>query len=407
MRILQPFRRRDFAVLWTGQAASMAGDGIFTVAIAFQILRLRNDATTLSLVLLAGSAGLVACVLAGGVVTDRFERRRVLIGADGVRLLAVSAMGLMAIAGVLHIWEAVVLMLLYGAGEAFFQPAFAALLPAIVPAPELVQANAVQHVLQPLAMRFAGPALGGVLVAASSPGWALIADGATFGLSMLCVLALRTRSRPVRGGERALRELAAGWAYVRSQPWLWATLGGAAVSLLAYWGPIQVLLPYVVRNHFGGDAGDYGAVLAATGIGSGIAGLAIAQIGLPRRAIAFMYASWGLGSFGLVGFAAAGALWQLEPIGLALGATETAGMIVWSTLMQTRVPPALLGRVTSLDFFVSIGLTPVSFALVGPLAAAIGARPTLLSAGVASAAGLLAFLPLALRPPSRQRADAT
>src|SRR5436305_9063527 len=124
MRILKPFRRRDFAVLWTGQALSMAGDGIFTVAIAFEILRLRDDATTLSLVLLAGSAGLVACVLAGGVVTDRFERRRVLIGADAVRLLAVCAMGVMAIAGVLQIWEAVLLMLLYGAGEAFFQPAF-------------------------------------------------------------------------------------------------------------------------------------------------------------------------------------------------------------------------------------------------------------------------------------------
>ena len=407
MRILLPFRRRDFAVLWTGHALSSVGDGVFTVAIAFEILRLHNDATTLSLVLLAGSAGLVACVLAGGVVTDRFERRRVLIGADAVRLVAVSAMGVMALADVLHVWQAVVLMLFYGAGEAFFQPAFAALLPAVVPAPELVQANAVQHVLQPVAMRFAGPALGGVLVAVSSPGWALLADGATFAVSIVCVLALHTRSRPVRGGERALRELAAGWRYVRSQPWLWATLGGAALSLLAYWGPVEVLVPYIIRNDLGGNAGDYGAVLAASGVGAAVGGLAIAQTGLPARAVVFMYASWGLGSLTLVGVAVAGAVWQLLPFGLVLGVTETAGMVVWSTLMQTRVPAPLLGRVTSLDFFVSIGLVPLSFALVGPLAGAIGARATLLSAGVASAAGLLAFLPLALRPPARQEANAS
>jgi hypothetical protein len=83
---------------------------------------------------------------------------------------------------------------------------------------------------------------------------------------------------------------------------------------------------------------------------------------------------------------------------VVLGAGEAAGMVVWTTLMQSRVPPALLGRVTSLDFFVSIGLVPVSFALVGPLAAAMGAGTTLIAAGLASGVGLMAFLPLALRP---------
>src|SRR5690349_4559887 len=103
MRILRPFRRRDFAMLWLGQATSLAGNGIFVVAIAFQVLRLDNDPATLSVVLLAESAGLVACVLAGGIVTDRLERRRVLIFADAVRLAAVVAIGMLSLAGALTI----------------------------------------------------------------------------------------------------------------------------------------------------------------------------------------------------------------------------------------------------------------------------------------------------------------
>jgi MFS family permease len=192
---------------------------------------------------------------------------------------------------------------------------------------------------------------------------------------------------------------------VRSQPWLWATLAGASLSLLAFWGPLEVLVPYVIRNGLGGGAGDYGAVLAATGVGAVAGGLALGQFGLPARNVVFMYVSWTVDSGALVGFAAASATWQMLLCGFVAGAGSSGGNLVWTTLMQTRVPPELLGRVTSLDFFVSVGLTPVSFAVVGPLAAGLGARATLLAAGVASGIGLLAFLPLALRAPARQVTD--
>src|SRR3982751_6876549 len=129
MRLLRPFRRRDFAVLWLGQATSLVGDGIFVVAITFQVLELHNSPGALSLVMLAGSVGLVACLLAGGVVSDRVERRRVLIVSDLVRRAAVASIGALSVAGALEVWHAVALMLVYGAGEAFFQPAFGALLP--------------------------------------------------------------------------------------------------------------------------------------------------------------------------------------------------------------------------------------------------------------------------------------
>lgn len=398
MRILRPLRRRDFAMLWLGQAASLLGDGIFTVAIAFQVLALRNDPAALSLVLLAGAVGLVACLLIGGVVSDRFDRRRVMIGADAARFAAVGLLGVLSVAGALRIWETVALMLVYGAGEAFFQPAFGAILPEIVPAEELLQANSVSAFVRPLALRFVGPAIGGALVVAGGAGTAMLADAGTFLLSMACLVAMRVRSPTVDGDRHALRELTEGWRYVRSQPWLWATLGGAAVTLLAFYGPFEVLLPVLVRNDLHGTAAGFGLVLAAGGAASMVAALFMAQRDLPRRPLAVMYVAWSVASLSLVGFSFAEATWQLMALAAVDGAGNVIGIVIWSTLMQRRVPPAMLGRVTSLDFFVSVGLTPVSFAVVGPLAAAAGTRTTLLLAGIAAPIALLAFLPLALRP---------
>jgi hypothetical protein len=209
---------------------------------------------------------------------------------------------------------------------------------------------------------------------------------------------VRSAPGPQAEASRALGELADGWRYVRSQPWLWATLGGVAVTLLAFYGPFQVLVPVLVRNDLHGTAADFGLVLAAGGAGSMAAALVMAQRDLPHRPILVTYVAWAVASLPLIGFAFASATWQLMVLGAIDGAGNAVGMVIWSTLMQTRVPPAMLGRVTSVDFFVSIGLTPVSFALVGPIAAAAGTKATLLLAGIAAPLLLLAFLPLALRP---------
>jgi MFS family permease len=166
----------------------------------------------------------------------------------------------------------------------------------------------------------------------------------------------------------------------------------AAAFLLAYWGPIDVLVPYRVRNELGGEASDYGLVLAFGGVGSIVAALLLGQRGLPRRHITFMYLAWTIGSFALVGFGLATAVWQLQAVSLLEGALFTAGMVVWGTLVQSLVPGELLGRVTSLDWFISTSLVPVSFALTGPVSAALGAQTTLVVAGIAAALVTIAFL---------------
>jgi MFS family permease len=387
VKLLGPLRERDFALLWTGMTVSLLGDGIYLVAVAWQVYDLSNDPMALSLVGLSWTIGMVAFLLTGGVVSDRVERRRVMIGADLVRAAVLLAIGILSVAGVLEVWHLVALVVLFGAGEAFFGPAFGAILPDIVPSEQLIQANALDELVRQSAGRLIGPALGGFVVAALGAGSAFLVDAATFAVSAACIAALRVRSLPeTAGGERSARaELREGLEFVRSQPWLWATLIAAAVSLLMFLGPLEVLLPFVVRNDLHSGAGAFGAILAAAGAGSVVTSLLLSQRGLPRRYLTFMYATWCVGTLPLIGYALGNAVWQLMALSVVYGVCMSAGTLVWATLMQTRVPPGLRGRVHSLDWFASIGLTPVSFALTGPVSKAIGIDATLIAAGVVPA----------------------
>jgi DHA3 family tetracycline resistance protein-like MFS transporter len=108
----------------------------------------------------------------------------------------------------------------------------------------------------------------------------------------------------------------------------------------------------------------------------------LSQRGVPRRYLTFMYAVWTAGTLPFLGYAFGTALWQLAAVAIVYWACMTAGMVVWGVLMTTRVPPDLRGRVHSVDWFVSIGLTPVSFALTGPVSSAIGVETTLVVAAI-------------------------
>jgi MFS family permease len=384
VKLLAPLRERDFALLWTGMTVSLLGDGIFIVAEAWQVYDIHNDPVALSLVGLAWTGGMTAFLLTGGIISDRVERRRVLIAADLARAAVLAVTGALSLAGVLEIWHLVALAVLYGAGEAFFGPAFGALVPEIVAPHHLVEANSLDQLVRQAAERLLGPAIGGLVVAGVGAGGAFLVDAGTFAISAACIWALRVRSLPSAVIDRsARRELREAVAFVRSQPWLWATLVAASLSLLLFLGPLEVLLPFVVRNDLDAGAGGYGAILAAAGAGSVLTSLIVSQRGPPRRYLTFAYGMWTVSTVAFIAYAVGTALWQFMAFAVLFGACETAGMVVWGTLMSSRVPPELRGRVHSLDWFVSIGLTPVSFALTGPVSKAIGVEATLLVAGLA------------------------
>jgi len=393
--ILRPLGIRDFALLWAGATVSLAGDGVYVVALAWQVYELSNSPTALSLVGVAWTLPVGIFVLIGGVISDRFERRRIMIAADIVRAVAVATIGVLSLTGAIELWHLIVLAAVFGTGEAFFGPAFTSIVPEIVPRHLLLQANSLDQFIRPFAFLLVGPALGGLMVATIGPGQAFMLDAGTFLVSATAIFLMRYRPAP-RGEKEEptsmLRDLREGFVFVRAHAWLWATLLAAAVFLLAYWGPVEVLVPYRVRNELGGDANDFGLVLACGGIGAILAAFLLGQRGLPRRHITFMYSAWGFGSLALVGFGLAGAVWQLQVISLLEGLLFTGGMVVWGTLVQTLVPTEILGRVTSLDWFVSTSLVPVSFALTGPVSAGLGVQTTLVVAGLLAAGVTFIFL---------------
>jgi DHA3 family tetracycline resistance protein-like MFS transporter len=372
---------------------SLLGDGIYTVAVAWQVYELHNAPSALALVGLAWTGGLVLFILLAGVLSDRLDRRRVMIGADVLRAAVQLCIGALAISGVLEVWMLVLLVLVHGIGEAFFAPAFSALVPDILAPPLIPQASAIEQIVRQAARNFLGPAIGGLIVALVGPGTSFIIDAATFVFSACCILAIRTRAEVVR--ERAagvVAELREGVAYVRTQTWLWGTLVAASLAILFFMGPIQVLLPYVVKNDLDAGSGSYGLILALEGAGAILMAVWVGARGLPRREVSWMMLMWAFGGIPFLGFALGQQVVVFAACSALWGASLAFGMIVWTTRMATRVPMRLRGRVNSVDWFVSIGLAPLSFALTAPVASLVGVRETLAIAAIVPAVSTFALL---------------
>jgi MFS family permease len=394
-QILTPLQRRDFALLWAGMTVSLLGDGIYLVAIAWEALRISNTAMAVSLVGVAWTVPTVGFLLLGGALSDRIDRRRLLIAAALIQALAIGGIGMLVLSGAIHLWILLGLVAVYGGAEAFFLPAFEALVPMLVEPGELAQASALDQFARPLSIQLVGPAVGGLLVAFAGTGPAFLLDAATFLFCAVTLLAMRARplTRPARPStEGKLADLREGIRFVLARPWLWRTLLAASLTMLLFIGPYQVLLPFLVKNALHGSSATVGLIRALGGGGAIVAALAVSQTGLPGWAFRAMFAGWAVQALTLAGFAAAHQAWMFAAISLIGGATGAAANVVWGTLMKTRVPNHLLGRVASLDWLVSIGLVPLSFALTGPVAGLLGARFTLLCAGLVAAGTLITFL---------------
>jgi len=398
MKVLEPLQLRGFRILWAGMTISLVGDGVTLIAIAWQVYQLSNVPTALGITMMAMSVPQILLLLLGGFVSDRFERRRVMLFADLVRGAALLVMGVLSIAGVLEIWHMALVAAVYGAGTAFFGPAFDAMVPDLVPDEMLAQANSLDQFMRPVAARLLGPALGGWIIGAVGVGWAFIVDAASFAVSIACLLRLGHVQPVAHAGDREQasgsiwEEIREGFAFVRSSVRLWGTFSAATLAYLVFLGPAEVLLPYLVKNELGGSAGDLGTVFAMGGLGAITASVVMAQRGTPRRNMTFIYIAWSLSTLAVAGYGLARFPWEVMLASFAFNAFETAGLIVWLTTKQSLVPTRLLGRVSSLDWLISIGLMPLSYALAGPVAAALGVRNTLIGAGLLGALITVAFL---------------
>lgn len=393
--VLRPLQVRDFAFLWTGMAVSMIGDGIYYVAIAWQVLDIRNSPGTLALVGVAWSLPQVLLVLASGALSDRIERRHLMIAGDAIRFGAIGTLGVLSTLDVLTIPIVLVLVSIYGAGQAVFQPAFTSITPAIVPTELLVQANSLAQLVRPFAMFLVGPVVGGLLVDWAGPGAAFLADAGTFGFSAVMIVMMRTRRVPRDPGEEGsfVGDVLEGLRYVRRTRWLLIAMVAATVSLFAVWGPWETLVPVVVRNDLGGRGSALGLVFGAGGFGAVVTAAIFGQRGsLPGKPLTAMYLAWAVGMLGTAGFGVVTAVWQAMAVAFVTEASIAFLVVLWVTLVQRLVPDRLLGRVFSLDWMISIGGVPLSFAVTGPTAESIGHDATLIAAGLLGGAVTLAFM---------------
>jgi DHA3 family tetracycline resistance protein-like MFS transporter len=411
-RPLQPLRNRDFALLVGGSVVSLLGDGFFFVALTWQVYTISNVPTALSLVGAAGTLPSVVFLLIGGTFSDRYDRRHLMIGADLLRGAALAVMAGLSASGAIELWHVAVLMGVVGIGGAFFNPASSAIVPDLVPDEQLGAANALSGMYRPLMIRMIGPALAGIVVAAAGPAPAFAIDGASFLASALAVSAIRARPPSSRVTDRGVRatvvQIGEGLRFALANPWIWATLVSAMLSLLVFIGPVEVLVPYLVKNRLELGPEALGAIFATGGLGSVAMAVAIGFLGLPRRRITVMYVAWSGGVAVIALYGLMTELWQGLAIAFALQASFQLGQVIWTTLLQQLVPRHLLGRISSLDWLVSTGLVPVSFALTGPVSDVLGPESTVLWAGLVGAVlmGFLLFVP-GVRDPERTSGGAT
>ena len=395
-RALLPFARRQYRLLASGLILAMFADGVWTIAVIWQIIALGGGPGQVSMATGVAAVGMLVSTLAGGVLADRISQRHIMIGLEVAKMIAFGAIGLASIAGVLQLWHVVVASLLGGITTGMYYPAYSALLPGVVAPSELQAANGIEGFFRPVVFQAVGPMVAGAVIGAWAPGSAVLMAAVAAILSSVCYLGMApvTARRFGETGEdapevvegagarRIVGDLAEGFAYMARTPWLWGTLLFACVLVLATLGPIEVLVPFALRERVDGGATQHAWVLAGFGLGAAAASLVFASIPMPRRYLTVMFSLWAFSSLPLVLMGLADSTWMFVAAGVTMGILFDGPMVLWGTLLQRRVPPALLGRIASLDFFVSVALMPVSMAIAAPVSSAIGLTATFVLAGL-------------------------
>jgi len=387
--LLRVLRHRDFRLLWLAQSTSVIGDRIVTVALALFVIDLTGNATDLGLVLSAHALPMVAFLLIGGVWADRLPRHRVMVATDLARFALHALLAVLIFTDAVHIWQIVVIEMLFGTAEAFFRPAAAGLLPQTVPESEIQEANAVTTTFSNIA-EFVGPALATALVLGVGAGTAFAVDAASFLVSAAFLIRVRPRRRAV--AETVMPratvwlELRQGFREVRARSWVWATLLAFCVALFVGFAPWAVLGPSVATEQYS-SIGFYGLVTAALGAGT-IAGSLIGIRWRPRHPMRLAMLAILLWPVAMILFAAGVTLVVVTPAFVIAGAGVALFDVWWLTALAERIPADKLSRVTSYDWMVSLGLMPLGYLLAGPLAGAFGAEEVLLGG---SAVALLAL----------------
>jgi MFS family permease len=384
-----PLGQRNFRFLFLGRTTSFVGNAFANVALAFAVLDLTGSKADLGYVLAARSLPQVLFLLVGGIWADRLPRHRVMVASNLASGVSQGAIAALLLAGQAEVWQLMALGAVNGLSSAFFFPAAIGIVPQTVPQRMLQSANAVLR-LGNNASWIGGAAVGGLVVAATSPGVAIAFDSATFFLAAVFLALMRIPAGLRMEASNFLAELAVGWREFISRAWLWSIVLQFGFVNAIQLGTESVLGPAIAKDHLGGAA-PWGFILTAQSLGLVVGGLIMLRL-RPRRLL--LAATLGylltipflLGLAGPTTVAALIALAALAGIG-----SETFG-ILWDTTMQQEIPQEKLSRVSSYDALGSFVLIPLGLAVAGPVAQVIGTRATILAAATISLTATLAVL---------------
>jgi MFS family permease len=384
-----PFARREFRLLFLARSTSFFGSAIAPVAIAFAVLDLTGSATDLGLVLAARVVPQILFMLVGGVWADRLPRNLVMVASDLVTGTTQATTAVLIITGSAELWHLIVLQAIGGSAFSFFFPASTGLIPQTVEAPLLQQANAALRMALNAAS-ISGAALGGFLVAAVGPGWALAIDAGTFFVSAGFLGAMRVARDERLQATNFLAELREGWHEFSSRTWLWVIVLAFGFLNAAETGAFNVLGPLVAREELGG-AGAYGGLLAAEAVGLVLGGLIALRFRPARPLLVGCAAMAGLPPV-LILLALGAPLPVLLIAALVMGIGIETFSVLWDTSLQQHVPQQALSRVSSYDALGSFVFIPLGQIAAGPTADLVGRDRALYLAAAIVTVSILAML---------------
>jgi MFS family permease len=376
----------NFRRLWIGETTSAAGDGLTGVALTFAVLAISGSATDLGLVFAAFLLPRVGFMLVGGVWADRLPRRYVMIGSDLVRAGAQLMIAAAVFSQTHELWPFIIAAAISGGASAFFQPAVVGLIPQTISEERLQDANGLLGVSQ-WAARLGGPVIAGLAVTAGVLGPLFIVDATTFLFSAAMLARLTVGSVSTGPRQPFMDDFRSGWRQVTTRRWLVVSLVAFALANLGFSG-LFILGPVLVGSSPGGAA-QWGVLMGLFALG-GLVGAATAMRVRPARPLSAAFLIWLGMPLMLVLLSVSPPLAVLAAGAFIASAATTLTDTLWHTTLQQQIPSEHLSRVSSVDWTVSMVITPLGNILVGPLAAALGTQAALM------ALALIGGIPLAI-----------
>jgi DHA3 family tetracycline resistance protein-like MFS transporter len=390
MSLFRSLTHRPFAFLWSGQTISRLGDSLYRIALAWWVLEKTGSAVAMGSVLIFSFLPMLIFLLIGGVMVDRLPRGRVMLVSDILRGALVALVASLAFAQSLEIWHVYIASMVFGFVDAFFQPAYTAIVPDMVPSDALPSANSLTNLSGRLT-GIVGPALGATIVALGGTPTAFALDALSFFISALCLVPIVGRiTRVAEKSSSALRDLREGLATVIGTPWLWVTIAIFALANIALDAPIAVALPFLVKDGLGADVGALGLLYSMSSLGAIVGAVWLGRFARIRRRGLVTY---GAGIVSALAVVAAGLPISIIGVSIAMfveGLCVATFGLIWTNTLQEMVPREQLGRVSSIDMLGSFVLLPIGYGLTGWVTDLVGA-PMVFVLGGAIGAGLIAL----------------